>query len=57
MKLSKEIIEQIQKAAEKIAYGSITITFVEHLDSVDIEISERIRVRKGQPRPGEIYTH
>jgi hypothetical protein len=54
MKLTREMLEKIQEAAERIEYGSILIKFVGHLDSVDIEIMEATRYKKESHRPGEI---
>jgi hypothetical protein len=55
MRLTREMIEKIQEAIEPIEYGSLHITFVGHLDSIDIDVTERIRIKKGNPRAGEIH--
>lgn len=55
MKLSREMIDRIQEAIAPIEYGSLHITFVGHLDSIDIDVTERIRVKKGTPRAGEVH--
>jgi hypothetical protein len=54
-RLSQQIIDKIQEAAEKISYGSINIILIDNLNTVDIEVNERIRLEKGKPhRAGEI---
>jgi hypothetical protein len=54
-KLSEEMIQRIQEAAEKILYGEITIHLVESLNAVDIEVNERMRfMKEGPPRLGEV---
>jgi hypothetical protein len=54
-KLSAEMIEKIQEAAEKISYGEITIHLVDSLNAVDIEVNERLRFLKDSPpRPGQV---
>jgi hypothetical protein len=54
MKLTREMLDKIQSAAEGMEYGSILIKFVGHLDTVDIEVMEATRFKKGEHRPGEI---
>jgi hypothetical protein len=54
-RLTQQIIDKIQEAAEKISYGSINIILIDNLNTVDIEVNERIRLEKGNVhRPGEI---
>lgn len=54
MKLTKEMHDKIDEAAQKISYGSITIILVDHLNEITIEVSERLRFEKGSHRPGEL---
>lgn len=56
-KLSNELIAKIQEAAERISYGEIVIYLADHMNTIDIEVKERVRYEKATPpRPGEIVT-
>lgn len=55
MKLSKEVLDTIIQAAERIEYGEITLHLVEHSNAVDVEVNERLRFIKDEPpKPGRV---
>lgn len=55
-RLPDDVIENIQKRAESIAYGDITIHLVESLAFVDVEYTERVRHGKDTPKPGQVVS-
>ena len=55
-KLTKEMIDFLEKTMENVEYGSITLHLIEHSNAIDIEVTERKRMNKNKEEiaPGTV---
>lgn len=53
-KLSAEVIEELQRLAESVDFGNITIQLNKTAATVDIIVEQRHRVSNGPLRPGMV---